>query len=181
VRLAIVTVVLVLGVWAFAWEPASLVTRTHRVAIPQWRVELAGLRVVVLGDLHVGSSYNGLSKLAQIVDRANAANPDLILLPGDFVVDDVIGGTFVRPEESAAVLARLRARLGVWAVLGNHDRWLGAKRVQIALEQHGIRVLEDRAVLLNRGDSPFWLVGISDFKEGPHDVRSAMWRASRLL
>jgi uncharacterized protein len=173
-RLAIVTVVLVLGVCAFAWEPASLVTRTHHVAIPQWRVELAGLRVVVLGDLHVGSPYNGLSKLAQIVDRANAANPDLILLPGDFVVDDVIGGTFVSPEESAAVLARLRAPLGVWAVLGNHDRWLGAQRVQAALEQHGIRVLEDRAVLLKRGESPFWLVGISDFKEGPHDVRSAM-------
>ena len=173
-RLAIVTVVLVLGVWAFAWEPASLVTRTHRVAIPQWRVELAGLRVIVLGDLHVGSPYQGLSKLAEIVDRANAANADLILLPGDFVVDDVIGGRFVSPEDSAAVLARLRAPLGVWAVLGNHDRWLSAKRVQIALEQHGIRVLEDRAVRLNRGDSPFWLVGISDFKEGPHDVRSAM-------
>src|SRR4029078_8837840 len=120
-RLAIVTVVLVLGVWAFAWEPASLVTRTHRIAIPQWRVELAGLRVIVLGDLHVGSPYQGLSKLAEIRDRANAANADLILLPGDFVVDDVIGGRFVSPEDSAAVLARLRAPLGVWAVLGNHD------------------------------------------------------------
>ena len=172
--LAFIVAALALGAWAFVWEPASLVTRTHRVAIPHWRAELAGLRVAVLGDLHVGSPYQGLSKLAKIVDATNGLQPDLILLPGDFVIQGVLGGTFVSPEEASAVLARLKAPLGVWAVLGNHDWWLDAPRVQAALEQHGIRVLEDRAVAIQRGGVQFWLVGISDFWEGPHDVRAAM-------
>jgi predicted MPP superfamily phosphohydrolase len=100
--------------------------------------------------------------------------PDLILIPGDFVVQGVLGGRFVSPEESASVLARLKAPLGVWATLGNHDWWLGAGRVRSALEKNGIEVLEDRAVRIERGGTPFWLVGISDFWEGPHDVRKAM-------
>jgi predicted MPP superfamily phosphohydrolase len=173
VSVAFMVAALALGSWAFIWEPSSFVTRFHRVAIPHWRAELAGLRVAVLGDLHVGSPYNGLSKLAEIVDATNGLQPELILLPGDFVIQEVLGGKFVRPEDASAVLARLKAPLGVWAVLGNHDWWLDEKRVQAALEQHGIRVLEDRAVVIKRGDAQFWLVGISDFWEGAHDVRAA--------
>ena len=45
-----------------------------------------------------------------------------------------------------------------------------------ALEQHGIRVLEDKAVRISRGSAHFWLVGISDFWEGPHDLRAAFDR-----
>ena len=167
-------VALGLGVWTFGIEPASLETQTHRLSIPHWRADLAGLRVAVLADLHVGSPFNGIAKLNKIVDATNALKPDLILIPGDFVIQGVIGGQFVSPEESAAVLGRLRAPLGVGATLGNHDWWLGAARVQSALEKNWIGVLEDRAVRVERGGASFWLVGISDFWEGPHDVRKAM-------
>jgi len=121
------------GVWAFALEPASLVTPTYAVSIPRWPAELSGLRIAVLADLHVGSPFNGLAKLDTIVERTNRLKPDLILIPGDFVVHGVWGGTFVPPEQTAAVLARLAAPLGVWACLGNHDWWLGAERVATAL------------------------------------------------
>jgi uncharacterized protein len=66
----------------------------------------------------------------------------LILIPGDFVIQGVIGGGLVTPEDSAAVLATLTAPLGVWACLGNHDWWLDAKRVRSALESQGIPVSE---------------------------------------
>ena len=128
----------------------------------------------MLADLHVGSPFNGLEKLTRVVDAANAMKPDLILLPGDFVIQGVFGGRFVSPEESAAVLARLDAPLGVWACLGNHDWWLGAARVQSALEKNGIRLLEDSATRIEHHGTHFWLVGISDFLEGPHDVRKAV-------
>jgi predicted MPP superfamily phosphohydrolase len=174
ISLALVLGAVALGCWAFAWEPASLTTRAHRLHIPHWRAELAGLRVAVLADLHVGSPFNGMSKLAEIVATTNALAPDLILIPGDFVIQKVVGGSFVSPEDAAVVLAGLKAPLGVWAVLGNHDWWLDAKRVEAALETHGIPVLDDRSVLIKRGAARFWLVGISDFWEGPHDARTAM-------
>ena len=116
----------------------------------------------MLADLHVGSPFT------------NSLKPDLIVIPGDFVIHGVRGGTFVAPEDAAAVLARLTAPMGVWASLGNHDWWLDARRVLAALEKQKIGVLEDSAVRIEWGSTHFWLVGISDFWEGPHDVRKAM-------
>ena len=57
----------------------------------------------------------------------------------------MILGRFVPPEATTAPLARLRARYGVVAVLGNHDWWCGGPRVRDALESAGIRVLENDA------------------------------------
>lgn len=165
-----------LGLWAFVLEPASLTSRQHDLPIPDWSADLSDLRVAVLSDLHVGSPYSGIDKLRKIVELTNGLKPDLIVIPGDFVIQEVLGGTFVAPEEAAAVLARLSAPLGVWACLGNHDWWLDAPRVAAALEKQNIGVLEDKAVRISRGTAHFWLVGISDFVEGPHDLRKAFGR-----
>jgi predicted MPP superfamily phosphohydrolase len=170
---AVLVTVLGFGIWAFALEPASLTTHTHVLSIPYWDAELAGLRVAVLADLHVGSPFNGIPKLNKIVELTNSLKPDLIVIPGDFVIQEVLGGSFVAPEQAAAVLAHLTAPLGVWACLGNHDWWLDSPRVAAALEKQQIPVLEDSAVRIRRGSAHFWLVGISDFWEGPHDVRKA--------
>ena len=72
---------------------------------------------MVLTDLHVGSPYNGLDKLRRVVERANEESPDLIVLLGDYVIQDVVGGSFVGPEEIAAQLGALRAPLGVFALI----------------------------------------------------------------
>jgi len=171
---AVLVIAVGLVLWAFAFEPASLTTREYRLLIPDWSAPLAGLRVAVLADLHVGSPFNGISKLHRIVDLTNRLTPDLIVIPGDLVVHGVLGGSFVAPEDTAAVLARLRAPQGVWASLGNHDWWFDGRRTMAALERHRIGVLEDRAVQIEHGNAHFWLVGISDFWEAPHDVQKAM-------
>jgi predicted MPP superfamily phosphohydrolase len=62
----------------------------------------------------------------------------------------------------------------VWAVLGNHDWWLDARRVRRALESVRISVLEDAAVPVRRGSCHFWLAGIGDFWEGRHDIARAL-------
>lgn len=165
---------LILGGWAFGAEPASLRVREHTVRIQGWPAGRSGLRIALLTDLHVGSPFNGLSKLEEVVARTNAARPDAVLILGDLVIQDVAGGRFVPPEEIAPVLGRLRAPLGVWAVLGNHDRWLDGPRVMGALSKAGIPVLEDCAVEVSHGGPPLWLMGISDLWTAPHDVRKAM-------
>jgi predicted MPP superfamily phosphohydrolase len=172
--LGLLLVGLILGFWAFFVEPSSLRVREHRLAVPGWPAGRSGMRIALLSDLHVGSLYNGLDKLEEVVRRTNAARPDLVLILGDLVVQDVVGGRFVPPEKIAPVLGRLRAPLGVRAVLGNHDRWLDARRVLSALERAGIPVMEDRAVEVSRGGPPFWLVGVSDDWTAPHDVRGAL-------
>src|SRR6185295_6419751 len=124
-------------------EPASLTVTEERIEL---RWPRPPLRVALLADLHVGSPFNGLAKLRRIVDRTNAARPDLICILGDLVIQGVIGGRFVPPEAVAAELKRLSAPAGTVAVLGNHDGWLNHDRVRDALVENGIRVIEDTAV-----------------------------------
>jgi predicted MPP superfamily phosphohydrolase len=176
--LGLLLVGVVLGFWAFLAEPASLRVREHRLAIPGWPADRSGMRIALLSDLHVGSLYNGLDKLEEVVRRTNAARPDLVLILGDLVVQHVVGGRFVPPERIAPVLGRLRAPLGVRAVLGNHDRWLDGPRVLGALERAGIPVMEDRATKITRGGSSFWLVGVSDYWTGPRDIQGALARVT---
>ena len=166
--------ILALGLWAFWWEPGSLHNETHELAIPSWPSSCEGLKVAVLSDLHVGSPFNHLDHLNASIDLTLKAKPDLILLAGDFVISGVPGGEFVSPQESATHLARLTAPLGVFAVLGNHDWWHDGPETIAALEQVGIRVLEDASLPIQSGSCEFWLVGISDFMEGAHDVSLAL-------
>jgi uncharacterized protein len=163
-----------LALWAFWLEPASLRVTTYRVSLPRWPAACSGLSIAVISDLHVGSPFNGVDKLERIVAETRGAEPDLVLLAGDYVIQGVGGGHFVAPEIIGEKLGQLAAPLGVFAVLGNHDWWLDGPRVQRAFEKNGIEVLENRAVQVRRGDCAFWLAGIGDFWEGRPDVNGAL-------
>lgn len=169
-----VAIGLALGLWGFWLEPASLRNEDHRLALPRWPAACDGLRVAVLADLHVGSPFQGIGQLEETVELTQQAEPDLILLAGDYVIHGVVGGSFTSPEEIADALSRLRAPAGVFGVLGNHDWWLDARRVRSALERVGIPVLEDASVAIRHGDCQFWLVGVGDYWEGRHDIAAAL-------
>jgi uncharacterized protein len=166
-------VLLAPAIWALL-EPALLRLKAYELTLPSWPQQQAGLRIALLSDLHVGSPFNGIDKLSRIVATTNAAQPDLVVIAGDFVITGVPGGSFVPPEAIAEVLAGLHAPLGVHAVLGNHDWWLGAEVVGQALTRAGIDVLEERATKIAAGPWRFWLVGLGDLWEGHHDVAVAM-------
>jgi predicted MPP superfamily phosphohydrolase len=171
---ASMALILPLAIWAFWLEPASLRNEAYDLKLPSWPFECDGIRIAVLSDLHIGSPFNGLFKLEEIVRLTVAAKPDLVLLAGDYVIHGVLGGRFTRPEEAAKRLALLSAPMGVYAVLGNHDWWFNAARVRNALQSVGIAVLEDKSTVIERSNCRVWLVGISDFWEGPHDLNRAL-------
>lgn len=170
---ALLLVGVFLGVWVFWWEPRRLLVKEVPILLDDWPASLSGLRIAVLTDLHVGSPFNGMARLEEIVRRTNERRPDLICLLGDYMKGR-IAGRLVLPEEWAPALGRLHAPLGVYAVLGNHDHWFDAPRVTKALQAAGIRVLEDKAVSLSFGGEEFWLGGISDYREARHDVRGTL-------
>ena len=107
---AIACAMLSLGLWALWLEPASLLVSEERIGL-RWPAPHT-LRVAILTDLHVGSPFNGIEKLREVVDRTNGARPDIICILGDLVIQGVIGGHFVPPEEIADELKRLRHRPG---------------------------------------------------------------------
>src|SRR5207237_4083041 len=97
-----------------------------------------------------------------------------VLLLGDFVILEVLGGRPVPPERTAERLAGLIAPLGVIAILGNHDWWYDGPRVRRALEGAGIPVLENAALRLERQGTPLWLVGLADLWTREPDVVGPM-------
>jgi predicted MPP superfamily phosphohydrolase len=148
--------------WACWLEPRRLVVTRAELELAGWPKPLSGLRVALLSDLHVGSPFWDLPALSRLVERTNAEKPDLVLLAGDYQINDVPGGAFVAAEPIAERLGALRAPLGVLAVLGNHDWWNDGEEMRRALTAHGIVVLEESARRIEQGGSTFYVVGLAD-------------------
>jgi predicted MPP superfamily phosphohydrolase len=159
--------------WGFWWEPQRLVVTSAELKLPGWPRELSGLRVALLSDLHIGSPFWDLPALDRLVARTNAEKPDLVLLAGDYQINDVPGGVFVEAEGIAKGLGRLRAPLGVYAVLGNHDWWNDGERTRRAFEQNGVHVLEESAQQLTHGGAAFYIVGLADQLTRPSAPKAA--------
>jgi uncharacterized protein len=153
-----------LGARTFYVEPRRLVVRRDEVALAHWPAALDGLRVGALADVHGGVPYVGRAQVARAVDRLLAEAPDLVVLLGDFVDASVLWRGRLAPEVVAAELGRLRAPLGVVAVLGNHDWRATGDRMWRALAAEGITVLENRAVAVEARGSRFWVGGVADVR-----------------
>jgi predicted MPP superfamily phosphohydrolase len=163
-----------LGVDAFFVEPARLVINRQELQLPNWPAELSGVRVAFLSDLHVGSPHWGLSRLHELVLRTNAEQPDLILLGGDYLINDIWFGEHVEAEPIAQELGQLRAPLGVFAVLGNHDWWNNGPKVRAAFEAHGVTVLDDEVRRIHYQGKNFCLLGVRDETERLRSARKEL-------
>lgn len=160
-------------VWSTAFEPDLLIVRTIAVETEKWPPSRPALRIAVVSDLHVGAPHVDLAKVDRVVLEINRLQPDIVVILGDFV-QGVLFGDFVAPERTANRLKNLRARYGVFAVLGNHDWRYGGQRVWRALTDAGIEVLENRGVRLDLPGGAMWLVGISDDMTGRADPQGTI-------
>ena len=168
--LALLILILSCCVWGFFIEPNRLIVHQQTIQIDNWPRELSGLRIAVIADIHPGAPFINDHKLKDIVDRTNALNPDLIVLLGDYMSPNSWHSHRVEPEVTAAALKNLKAPLGVYSVLGNHDWWYNGEKVRRALEQNGIRVLEDEVTEVKWHDKSFWLAGLADLWTRPQHV-----------
>jgi len=152
-----------LALYGFWFEPSRIRVVEHDIAGADGRSIFAQpLRIAVIGDLHAGAPYIDEAKVDRVVALTNAARPDLILLAGDYVIQGVVGGEHMSIETIAGKLHLLKAPLGVFAVIGNHDRWEDAAHIENALTAVGIVVLENKSLEIARDDDTVRLVGVSD-------------------
>jgi predicted MPP superfamily phosphohydrolase len=146
------------------------VRREARFALPGWPGETPPLRVALLSDIHVGNRAMTPDRLGRIVESVNDARPDIVLIAGDFLAGRRSDGAAEKAAALVAPLSRLRAPLGVVAVLGNHDYWTAPDAVRAALEKAGVTVLANQAV--QRG--PLALLGVDDAFSGRDDVPATL-------
>jgi uncharacterized protein len=126
-----------------------------------------GLSIVHLTDIH-HSMYTPLERVQQAVHLANLLHPDLVALTGDYVT---LSPSYIWPV--ARALGKLRARLGIFAVLGNHDFQVDADEMTHALRAQRIRVLRNSHFALHSRNSKLWVVGVDDLWWNADDFHAA--------
>lgn len=148
------------------WKARRIEVNEFRVPIAGLGRELDGLRIVHLTDIHHGLYFSAEALLAA-VELANSLEPDVVALTGDFV-------TYSRnfAHSAGELLGGLRARRGVFAVLGNHDFRVGADLVTRALRRHGIEVLRNRHTVIRAGAALLHIAGVDDLWYNPNLPRA---------
>ncbi|MFN3889052.1 MAG: metallophosphoesterase [Beijerinckiaceae bacterium] len=159
------------GSWAFAIEPGFMLdVTTYNVAPPNWPADLR-LKAVVLADIHACEPWMSAQRIRHICDVANALEPDIVFLLGDYQSGMRMVTAPVWPEQWGAALSALKAPLGVYGVLGNHDIWHGVlpgvkgdKGATVArtLRHASVRVLDNDVARVTKNGAPFWIAGLAD-------------------
>ena len=134
---------------------------------------LDGLRVIVVGDLHLGryvSAENARSRLEPLRDL----KADLVVFTGDLATADpsLIPATAELLDEFCPKAPRL-------AVLGNHDRWTDQKAAIAALAEHGFVPIVNDSLRITLRSADLWLVGVNDYYTGAARMDQAFARVPK--
>jgi hypothetical protein len=138
--------------------------------VADFPAKVAPVRIVFFSDLHVHGPDMPPARIERIVEQINQLRPDIVVAGGDYIGDNWMGAHF-SIYQVVAPLARLRARLGVYAVLGNNDYDPEAMDVAPALRRVGLHVLDNEAVRVG----PVALGGI----DGNISIRRSYWKERR--
>jgi hypothetical protein len=149
-------------------EPFMLTVEHHPIHLRRLASALDGFRIVHLSDFHHGP-LTSTNQILRAVETANSLEPDLIALTGDYISHE---RQYAAP--CAELVGRLRARHGVFAVLGNHDHWTDAPLITDLFRAEGIKVLINEGMRFEKDGTTFWLAGVNDTMVGLEDLPLAL-------
>ncbi len=156
--------------FGLAAASGGVVVERVEVPLPGLPAELDGLTVVHISDLHYGfGRFCNEDSMAQITRLISSLDPDLIVFTGDLLdrsADPSLAGTLL--------LQGLKAPLGVYAVMGNHDHHFGKEKIARSFTDSGVGVMVNRSVCIRKGGRHFWLIGLDDPLTGDPDLARAM-------
>lgn len=158
-------------------EAYSPVVERVEFALRHLPAAFDGTTVAFLTDTHHGP-FVPVSYLEEVVHLTNALAPDIVALGGDYVQRRRPFYPRGNPRHLVApgvgVLGKLRAPLGRFAVLGNHDRKVSVMLTRRALAQAGFVELTNTGVALERDGGRLWLCGVDDLRTGKPNLPRAL-------
>jgi predicted MPP superfamily phosphohydrolase len=161
---------IVLALFGYLEARGDPVIRRLDVPVAGWPPGQAPVQLALLSAIHIGSPAMDAARLNRIVDQVNAANPDLVLIAGDFVFGHDPSQGARSAAQLTAPLRRLRARLGSVAVMGNHDHWTAPAAIAAALRAAGVRLLANEAEVFG----PVEILAVDDAFSGHADAARAL-------
>lgn len=156
------------GVYSHLVEPYWIEVKHVKVKLSKLPPSFHSFRVVHFSDLHLGF-HSKPEHLAELAEQIQQAKPDLICFTGDLLDHS----TAYMPE-AIALLSKLRAPFGQYAVLGNHDAFGNRRAVTKGLAQAGFQVLGNKHAVLRKGAAHLYLAGVDDPMVGNPNIDKAL-------
>ncbi|MGM9829794.1 MAG: metallophosphoesterase, partial [Muribaculaceae bacterium] len=173
-----------IALWIFAtmWWGA-LVTRTD-TQIRDVELKYAnlpdsfkGYKAVQISDIHLGSYGNDTTYISQLVDEINSINPDIVFFTGD-----IVNRHSVELKPFVPVFKRLKAKDGVFSILGNHDygdyyTWPSPEAKEENMqelyrsqEEMGWTLLNNSQAIIHNGNDSIVVIGVENWGDAPFPV-----------
>jgi uncharacterized protein len=156
--------------------------RLNRVTVTLSRLPEAfdGYTIAQLSDFHYDDIFS-IHPIRKAVEMVHELNPDLVVLTGDFVTISALV-EYVHNEKQSAdaaepcarILGDLRPRDGIVGCLGNHDVKADAPHIIEAFDAHGIGLLRNKSLALERSASRLWLACLDSISEGKPDLQQTL-------
>ncbi len=106
----------IIGIWPRFIEPKLISTTKIQLSVTNLPNSLEGLTILQLSDLHWHAKFSA-QFCKKIIDKVNCIHPDLIVLTGDFLIRSQLENA----HGLSRLLSSLKAKIGCFAILGNHD------------------------------------------------------------
>ncbi len=160
IRFALVAVAILFAtsVYAQGVEPRWFNIKTIDVKLAGLDPAFEGYKIVQLTDLHARSGMMNRQQLEKVARLANQQQPDLIALTGDYIT----AGADKSEEMLANAFSQLKAKDGVVAVMGNHDRGEDSTPLERALAAGNIKLLNNAVHSIERQGSLLNIAGVDD-------------------
>ncbi len=152
----IIVIVLASVIVAAGYINTRLLTvKNLEISLDKRSSPLKELRIVAFADIHL-TAMNNEKFLSRIIDRTNSLNPDIVLIPGDFVDEK---SDWLDSRGIGKSFFRLKSKYGTYACTGNHEYIVGIKDASKFITTHNIKLLQDELVMI---DSAFYIAARDD-------------------
>jgi uncharacterized protein len=138
------------------WDTHRIVVNEITYSLPADRGPVNPLTIVHIADLHA-DKYTGREKISRYIRKVNEANPDIVIFAGDLISS---GLDYV--NLGADGLADINSTYGTWFVIGDHDYWSGEDEIASAVEERGIKVLQNENAIVSHGEMIIKITGVTE-------------------
>ena len=157
-------------IYGIGWGRFNFIVRKSNLFFKNLPNEFNGFKIVQISDFHLGSFITNKDKVEEIVELVNEQNPDLILFTGDLV-----NNLATEIEPFIPTLSNLKAKYGMYSILGNHDygeyvHWESVEKKQENIdnllkiqEQIGFKMLLNSSANISFGEASFSLIGVENW------------------
>lgn len=127
-----------------------------KIPFPQIADEIRGFKIAQISDLHIGPGVSVL-RMQKVVQKTNSINADIIVLTGD-----IIDYNTIHFEDEIMELKNLKAKYGVYFIVGNHEYFWNFKKTTEAIQKTGIQHLINETNMIQYNGKTISLSGASD-------------------